>query len=161
MSNKNNIKTVKKVTETVDVSSGEIISEKVQSVTWQTEPEYVKLYLEDLSKILGLKGNTSTVLLALIRKMNWDAEIVLTLDMKKELAMVLKLKLNTIEHNISDLVKEGLFIKKGINWYLVNPYYFGKGDWNSVKRIRLSISYDKTGRAFQKTEFDNQTQLDL
>lgn len=150
-----------KETTIIDKKTGEVLNSELKKITYTSEPYYVKLYIDDLTKILGLSGTANSTLLALIRKMNWDGEVVITKQMKKDVADRLKLKINTIEHAITDLVSENIFIKKGINYYLVNPNYFARGDWADIRSIRMTISYDENGRAIQKTIFDGQQVLDI
>ena len=76
-------KTTLKNTEIIDEKTGELLQSKTTKISYEKEPDYVKLYLEDVNKILNLKGRANETLLALIRKMNYDNEVVLTPDMKK------------------------------------------------------------------------------
>lgn len=154
-------KTTLKNTEIIDEKTGELLQSKTTKISYEKEPDYVKLYLEDVNKILNLKGRANETLLALIRKMNYDNEVVLTPDMKKELAASLNVKLNTFEHNITILIQNNIFIKKGVNFYLVNPNIIAKGDWQTIKTIRMTVTYDKNGRMFQRTYFNNQESLDF
>jgi hypothetical protein len=147
-----------KVETVVDKLTGEIVSEKVTSTKYTPEPEYVKLYLRDVVKLFDLSGTTKTVFIALLRKMNYDNEILLAGKMKEEMAESMKMKKNTFEHSMGELVVKGVLLKKGNNWYLVNPNLIGKGSWEHVQRIILTLTYDKSGRMIQ-TNFSTQMEL--
>jgi len=147
-----------KIETIVDKLTGEIISEKTTSQRFTSEPEFVKLYLNDVIKLFELSGTTKTVFLALIRKMNYDNEIVLAGAMKEELAASTKLKKNTFEHSIGDLVTKGVLFKKGNNYYIVNPTLVGKGSWEHVQKIIMTFTYDRNGRMI-KTDYSTQKEL--
>jgi len=50
--------------------------------------------------------------------------------------------LSNIEKIIGVYVKRGVLIRKDRGIYLFNPYLFGRGKWQDVNKIRLSISYE-------------------
>jgi len=156
---KNNKKRTLKVTEIIDKNTGEIEGEKISSISYDREPDFVKMYIEDLGKILGLSGTTNSVLLSLLSKMNYDGEVLMNALIKKAVAERSKCKIDTVQHAITTLCEQNIFIKKANNYYLVNPHYFARGKWEDIRQIRMTISYDKNGRAVQKTEFDGQTVL--
>jgi hypothetical protein len=37
-------------------------------------------------------------------------------------------------------------MRKDKGMYIANPSLFGKGKWNDIKEIRMSISYSEDGR---------------
>ena len=43
---------------------------------------------------------------------------------------------------ISNLVKKKVIQNKGRGVYLLNTFLFGKGDWTSVKKLRMEIEWD-------------------
>ena len=51
--------------------------------------------------------------------------------------------------------------------YRFNPYFFGKGDWQDISRLRLEINYDEIkGRTFKsnveyKTDSNGQMYMEL
>ena len=92
MTQKNTKKRISKVENTVDLNTGEIIENKVTTTYANNEPEYIKLYLQDISKILALSTKGEKTLLALVRKMNYDNEIVLTGKMKETMSDDLSIK---------------------------------------------------------------------
>jgi hypothetical protein len=141
-----NKKTVIKETTNVDQSTGEILDRNFVATKWNAEPDFVKLYIADLSLLFELSKTADKALFALIRKMNYDNEIVLTSYMKNEMAEMLKMKKNTLEHCIGELCLSGIFLKKGNNMYFVNPKLFGKGAWSEISKIRMTVEYSVHGK---------------
>ena len=142
-------KSVTKETIVTDKNTGEILEENIQTAQWKSEPEFVKLYLEDISKLIDLPKDAQKTILALLRKMNYDNQIVLAKQIKTELAATLNIKTNTFEHSLGTLVKKNVLLKKGNNVYLVNPFLFGKGSWKSIQEIRMTITYNQDGRLIE------------
>jgi len=161
MTQKNTKKRISKVENTVDLNTGEIIENKVTTTYANNEPEYIKLYLQDISKILALSTKGEKTLLALVRKMNYDNEIVLTGKMKETMSDDLSIKKNTLEHGIGELVNSGILAKIGNNHYLVNPNIMGRGRWADIQQIIMKVMYNKSGKLLLKSEFDYQTTLEI
>jgi len=138
-----NITTIETI---VDRNSGEVISEAATVRSSSTEPDFVKMYLHDVGRLCNLKKDTNKTLLALLRKMNYDNEVVLASTIKKELAEALKIKINTLEHAIGDLVKSGILYRVANNHYEINPLLIAKGSWKDIQLLRMNITYSPEGR---------------
>jgi predicted transcriptional regulator len=141
-----------KVLETVDGITGELLDKKFQSLYWEREPDYIKMYLTDISRLYFLNLSQNKTLLALLRKMNYDCEIVLTSLTKKELIEALKLPKGTFNNSITYLIEKGIIMRIENNRYLVNPHLFARGSWSDIQKIQMTITYDKNGRLI-KTNF--------
>jgi hypothetical protein len=134
---KSNVKT------TIDLVTGEITEIQTDNqYRVDREPDFVKLYLGDIGRLYNLP-NTS-LLMALLRKMNYDNEVILNAAVKRELSSSIggNMGLANIEKIIGVYVKRGVLIRKDRGIYLFNPYLFGRGKWQDVNKIRLSISYE-------------------
>ena len=107
------------------------------------------MYLHDIGRLCNLKKDTNKTLLALLRKMNYDNEIVLATSIKKELAEALKIKINTLEHAIGDLVRSGILHRLANNYYMVNPHLIAKGSWKDIQLLRMNITYSIEGRTIK------------
>lgn len=135
--------------ECVDNDSGEVKSTK--SFTTQkvdAEPEYIKLYLDDMSRWANLSKGESSILGALLRYMNYDNIIPLNACIKKTIATALETTTRTIDVQLSKLCKSGIFTRVGTGTYMANPYIFGRGKWTEIKEIRATVIYDKNGVSF-------------
>lgn len=80
----------------------------------------------------------------------YGMEITLNASIKKRIADTLEIKnIRTINNVLTDLVKGQILIRADIGVYTLNPYLFGKGDWQDISRLRLEVSYDAIkGRTF-------------
>lgn len=135
--------------ESVDTDSGEVKS--TTSFTIQkvdAEPEYIKLYLADMSRWADLSKTTSGVLGALLRYMNYDNIIPLNACIKDTISKQLNTTRATIDVQLHKLCKDGLLTRVGTGTYLANPYVFGRGKWTEIKEIRATVTYNEDGVSF-------------
>jgi hypothetical protein len=95
-------------------------------------------------------------------------QIVLNASVKKRIAAELGIQnIRSINNALSDLVKGKILYRVDTGLYNLNPYFFGKGDWQDISRLRLEINYDDIkGRTFKtnveyKTEPNGQMYMDL
>lgn len=127
------------------------------------EPSFVKLYLEDISRLHNLPTSCTRVMMELVKRIDYDGTIVLNSARKRQLMEILGLKLTKgkpaqqIDNALSKMKKEGIIrtIDSGI--YEFNPKYFAKGDWADIRKRRekfeLSITYTDDGERVVKGEF--------
>lgn len=127
------------------------------------EPSFVKLYLEDISRLHNLPSGCTRVMMELVKRLDYDGTIVLNSARKRQLMEVLGLKFTKgkptqqIDNALRKMKKEGIIrtIDSGI--YEFNPKYFAKGDWASIRKRRenfeLSITYTADGERVVKGEF--------
>lgn len=157
-------------TEVMDQETGEIISKRANRVlNWGDEPQYIKLYLQDILYFSDLPKHHEKILFELLKRATYAGEkygmeITLNSSIKKRIADTLGIKnIRTINNALSDLVKGEILYRAEVGVYTLNPYLFGKGDWQDISRLRLEINYDNSikGRTFQayceyKTELERQ-----
>lgn len=147
MAKKNLIKELK--VESVDYESGEVREEKTYSTSKvDTEPDYIKLYLADMSRWANLAHGTSTVLGAVLRYMNYENKIPLNAFVKEEIANYLGVTKAAIDQQLHKLCKRGLLSRIGYGTYMANPYTFGRGKWTETREIRATVTYNRDGVSF-------------
>lgn len=129
----------------VDSETGEVKSTQRESIV-QKEPDYVKLYLADLAMINDIPKWVTGILFELIKRMNYENEIILNSVIKKRIATELGIVTQTIDNALGTFVKKQILVRVGVGVYLANPYLFGKGDWNGIRKIRLTIGYSERGK---------------
>lgn len=145
---------------TVDVTSGEVISNHEIKVSQkETEPPYVKMYLEDISKIYGLPEKASRLLRVLVKNMSYTNIVAMYKPIKLMICKELNYSLNTVNAAVNDLVKQGVIIRVARGLYMVEPNLFGKGKWEDIKKIRMTVEYDERGRKSINTEVIKQLEL--
>ena len=131
--------------QTVDILTGEVIKTYSESVV-QREPDYVKLYLESITKLNDVQGWTDPILHELLRLMNYGNEIVLNAAVKKRMALGLKISTRTIDNALSMLVKKNIIFRVDTGLYKGNPFLFGKGEWRDIRELRMTVVFDKEGQ---------------
>lgn len=134
----------------VDHSTGEVLStEDVSVVRIPREPPYVKMYIEDISRIVGLSSGAQSVLYELAGKIDYEGIVTITKGTRNRIAERTGLKEPTVRNRISDLVASGIMRKSGYCEYEMNPNLFAKGDWQDVYKRRqafkLEVKYSEKG----------------
>lgn len=133
------------------IHSTEEASQKVPK-----EPNFIKLYLQDISVMKGLQSGYKDILYMLLCLMKYDNYIFSVSKYDKE-QIITKLGLNSIQqvdNAIQKLKKAGIIfavldkngkVQRGT--FEFNPYLFGKGNWfeNYDKRDvhKLTVLYRK------------------
>ena len=128
----------------------------------ESEPDFIKLYINRLAKIQGLNNSQAGILFEIAKKMPWendtDQDIVLNAYIKEKIAQKLKLKLQYVNNSISNLVKQGMLIKMGSERsavYSINPLYIAKGKWEDIKKLQLKISFSpKDGEVVEGVDIE-------
>lgn len=149
------------LTHTIDHHSGEVLGERrTQESMIEREPDYIKLYIQDLLSISGLSKSNNAVLLALLRQMNYNNQMVLIASVKRAIALELGIQLVTVNKAIEAFQREGILIRQDRGVYIANPYLFGRGKWEDIRQIRLTVQYSATGRKMS-AEIEAEPQLAL
>lgn len=144
-------KIIRQIQKTVTDEDGIVLKEEIEKESFlEKEPDFIKVYLEDLSYLKNLPKWTNRILYEILSFMNYENEIILTSYLKDKIAR--KLDINgqkTIDNSISEFVKTGVLIREARSVFKANPMYFGKGSWSNIKKIRLEISYKEGVREFE------------
>lgn len=143
---------------------GELVSKRAnKTISWGTEPSYIKLYLQDVLYLSDMPKHHEKILFELLKRATYAGEkdgmqIALNASVKKRIAAELGIQnIRSINNALSDLVKGKILYRVDTGLYNLNPYLFGKGDWQDISRLRLEINYDEIkGRTF-KTVCDYET----
>lgn len=106
-----------------------------------SEPAYVKQYLQDPDLIYSIPKGASRVLTALFQLVDFNDNFInLNASIKRKICKKLGIKIESLDNSLSVLSKNYFLLRIDTGFYLLNPYYFGKGDWNSMKNIREKIT---------------------
>ena len=141
--------------ETVDFKTGEVTrEEKHTKIKFKVEEDYNKLYLRSLSVVSGLPTHMTGTLNEVLKRVNYENEIVLVSSIKKRMAHSLGIKLNTLDHHIGGLVKKKILIRIDRGIFRLNTYIFGRGKWVDIIKHReglgMAIEFKDDGHG--KTE---------
>jgi|JI8StandDraft_2_1071088.scaffolds.fasta_scaffold21989_2 hypothetical protein len=132
---------------TIDFVTGEMVSQRTATKRFVSkEPDFVKLYLDDVMKLNDIPAKKTDVLYLLLKKMNYDNEITVVASHKREIAKQLSCSIISIDKTLALLVDKGILIRKDRGVFLANPNIFGKGNWKDIEQLRLLLTYDVKGK---------------
>jgi len=127
--------------------NGEIVETEIdKTINWGKEPNYVKLYLDDILYLSDLPKGYNSILYAFIKEMGYGNKLVLNAALKRMIAKDVGLGVSSVNNALSKFVKGQLLKRIDTGIYLVNPQLFGKGEWKDISKIRLTAKYDLKGR---------------
>lgn len=146
---------------------GEIIDQNTTYTTkissTETEPKYVKLYLEDVTRMQGLTGNQNNILMGILQLTTFSTnEVILNKYNREKIADSVGANDQVIRNAISNLVKREILFKIATGVYRLNPFLFGSGSWQNIKGLRMTVEYTQQGKTIQVEEmFDNEVACTL
>jgi len=136
-------------------NDGELLEQhKNYVIRYENEPNYVKLYLDTVLYISDLSKGYSSILFEILKYMTYSSPnnehggqiVYFNSAMKKAIAKNLNLSIARINQAISDLNKGKILERIEVGTYRVNPYLFGKGDWQDISEIRMKITFNADGK---------------
>lgn len=131
----------------IDSETGEILQQdRKESLAVGKEPNYYKVYINDLANLQGLNPTEKMVLEILSANMTFDNLIVLIKPIKEKLVKLTGKSYDGIKRAIQELTKKKVLLKEERACYRVNPKYIAKGKWEDIKALRLVIEYSERGR---------------
>lgn len=150
------------VTEVQNSETGEVIEKSVtHTVRIESEPSFVKLYTKDMCKLNDVPKSANKVLNALLERTNYENQIVLAAHTKKVICDELEIKRPSLDNAILKLVKSELILRVGRGVFSLNPYVFGKGKWQDIKKLQMTWDYDTEGRKLEEVKTSNTMQPSL
>ena len=138
--------------EVLDRQTGETISQETNKVVRiDSEPPFVKLYMEDIACLNGLPKSSSMLLFSLVRRMDWDGDITLVANIKKQIAKEVGITEKTIRNYLLKFAEQNIIKRVAQGQYRFNPKIFAKGDWSAIRTRRaefmqLHITYTQDGK---------------
>lgn len=139
-------------------NTGEIMEETTTNViSIRQEPEFVKVYLQDITRILALPPTCKDIAYALLQIMGYDGLIRLTMATKLRISEQLGIKEKVFKNYLTALVKQGVLRRVATSEYEMNPHLFAKGHWKDISKRReefeLTIKYNSQGERELKGKF--------
>lgn len=158
------ISQITEVTE-YDGTTGEITKQSTsKTINWGTEPDYIKLYLEDVLYLSDMSTQYAAVVTSLLKRVHYagiqEKGLCVSLSTYDRDCICEELGLKnrqSLANVLQKLVKGNILFKIGRGAYRFNPYLFGKGAWADIAKIRMEVTYDLKGRTFKST-IENKTQ---
>ena len=119
---------------TLDTETGEIFDSR--------EPAFVKLYLNHICDIHSTSAGARNVLYSMVKRMQYDGIVAIRPKILENIAnecgMKGKTRIQQVRNKISELSTTGYLQKEDHGVYAVNPWYFGRGDWQKILSDRHS-----------------------
>jgi hypothetical protein len=142
--------------QSINYDTGELIEESsIKTFKVDKEPDFIKLYTDDILRLKDVPKGMNGVILSLLKRMNYQNEVYIISHVKKQIAEELDIKEVTIRKALDTFVKKEILIRKDRAVYMFNPKLFGRGSWEDIRKLRLTITYERgKGRDFE-TEFIN------
>lgn len=131
---------------TRDVDGNLIEEETLRESRVPQEPEYVKLYIRDIGRLIGLTKTENSILFALLNSMSYGNVIAAIRPIKRMIAEHTGIAEQTINQTISNFAKRGILIRKERGIYIADPELFGKGRFRDIEKLRLTIEYNENGK---------------
>jgi hypothetical protein len=126
----------------VDEGSGEILSRTSNVIELKTlpkEPDYIKLYVEDIGRLHGLKPQTREVLLYVAAASGYDGIATISARRKAMIAHTIGTTTNVVSNSLTECVKAGLLRRVAQGEYEPNPNIFARGSWAEIRERRASF----------------------
>jgi len=143
----------------VDLETGKAIEsteQRERTVKVEQEPNFIKLYLQDICKLNDIPKTGSKLLNELLKYTSYDNKILLPSAIKKEIAKKLDTTVGTLDNALSKLTKKEILRREGTGVYILNPFFFGKGKWTDIKKIRAEWEYGVEGRILTNVEIEQE-----
>jgi hypothetical protein len=136
--------------ETIKSEDGRIINQSsTKTARVEKEPNYVKLYLDDICILNNLPKTSSSILNELLVYANYNNEISLSVGVKNKIVKKLEITKGHLDNTLTKLTKSEILKNIDRGLYMLSPFIFGRGNWLDIKKIRAIWTYGKNGRELE------------
>lgn len=176
---KKNIIQEQTITQSVNLETGEVTTEvektnRTVKIPNSTEPNYIKLYLNDVINlasvdILDVKNTRVDVLYCVLTYIDYHNEIILPLNRREEISEKCGITIDGFNKVLKNLVENQLLFQKIDtktgkpirSLYIANPHFFGRGKWEDIFNLRMTITYNPSTKRYIQTEINPDQQRTL
>jgi hypothetical protein len=149
-----NVAKISKVETTKVVDMNGEITEETTSVSFNygKEPDYIKVYLDNIVVLAEIQGWISKVLYELIKGVTYANKgqfIIINSGYKRIVAENLGIKQQSVTNAVNQLSKKNILIKKETGVFLLNPQFFGRGEWKDISKIRYEVELSADGKVMR------------
>ena len=130
------------VLETIKKPDGTSEERKTISSKIESEPSFIKLYLDDITYLCDIPKSASDVIFELLKLVDYEQNLYIHKDQKTAICNRLNLKENAVNKAISALNNAQIILRVSRGHYILNPFFFGKGSWKDIRQIRLELLYN-------------------
>lgn len=140
------------ITEQVDYSTGETVNKEiVTKLKASKEPEFIKLYLQDVLYLQNIPTGLNNILYEMLKLMSYNNLMVINSGVKRMISNTLNCSIHTINKALTHFNRSEILIRQDTGIYLFNPYIFGKGEWKNIESIRATIEWTSEGKHISTT----------
>jgi len=143
----------------IDHMSGEITHDKTHVVDIKAtpnEPEYIKLYINDLGKLCSLSNGQRSILLYIAACVGYDGLVLLPSGQKARIAKKANCSVSSVNNAVNFFCKMNILIKEAGGLYELNPELFARGRWRDIRERRhafyTKITYTPDGTRTMETQ---------
>lgn len=144
-----------------DENGEENRSIKNETYQVESEPDYVKLYIQDIGRLKNFTSAQNKILLAFMRYVGYKNVIPAYKPIKMLIAKELNISIETVNKAVTEFKKKGIFIPIARGIYIADPELFGRGKWADIKNLRLIIDYNSNGTKTISSSIGDQLKIDL
>lgn len=126
----------------IDGKTGELLKDEITYTMVKSapdEPPYIKMYIEDLSRLCRLTAGENKILLQVAALANYDGVIALPAGIKEVIASNINSKPKVINNALTSLCKQNVLKKSGVGVYTLNPDLFARGKWRDIREQRKAF----------------------
>lgn len=119
-----------------------------KTLSWGDEPPFIKMYIRDILYLQDIPKQFEKVILALLKRCSYASDdypncVVLNSPIKKMICKELGWQtVQSLNNALNKLIKGNIISRVDTGIYQLNPYFFGRGEWQDISRIRMTITYD-------------------
>lgn len=144
---------------------GEILQE-TKAFSWSAgkEPEYVKVYIENIMVLAEINGWISKVMYELIKSVSYANKgqyIIINAGYKRIIAETLDIKPQTVTNAVNELSKKNILLKKDKGVFQLNPQFFGRGEWKDIAKIRYEVEIGIDGKTVKLIETEKTEEVEV
>jgi len=121
----------------VDGLTGEIQSRMTNVVELHklpAEPAYIKLYIDDIGRLHGLKPLAREVLTYVAAAAGYDGIASITARRRASIALTVGTTVAVVNNCLTSCIKAGLLRRVGHGEYEPDPRIFGRGSWAEIRQ---------------------------
>lgn len=144
-------------TKTVSADGEKLEEIKAITFNYGKEPDYIKVYLDNIMFLAEISGWIGKIMYELIKSVSYADKgqfLIVNAGYKRILAENLGIKPQSVTNAINQLAKKGILIRKESGVFLLNPQYFGKGDWKDISKIRYEVELNAQGKTIRLKEIE-------
>jgi len=115
-------------------------TEQIFKLHFASEPRYIKQYQQDFDAFNALKKSSKEILHELLTYTTYNENrLYLNIEIKKAICKKLGLSYTTMTNALTELKQSQIILYLNTGSYVVNPYYYGVGEWPKLKDLRNKI----------------------